>query len=140
MLPYLLALVAILIIVWLVLRKRKAMQAESETESDQNEDTQKTKSPWHAVSVRVGPDACLAAKTMEGRRFLAAEAPTLPLAECSDSEACQCRFIHHEDRRSGRDRRAPFAAGGTGTGTGIIEQERRQGGDRRKGDHDESAD
>lgn len=56
--------------------------------------------PYHAVSVKpplVG--ACMAAQRCAGKRFLSTEAPTLPLAQC-DAASCQCRYRHHEDRRS----------------------------------------
>ena len=139
MLPYLLALVAVLII-WFILRQRAAYKNETKVELNDFEGVPQSKSPWHAVSVRVGPEGCLAAKTLEGHRFLAAEAPTLPLTECSDSEACECRFIHYEDRRAGGDRRAPFSSGATGTGTGVVGTERRQGGGRRSTDHGETDD
>ena len=72
---------------------------------------------------RYSENACLAAKQMTGRRFLASAAPKLPLPECTVAE-CHCSFTHHDDRRSGYDRRSPF--GGTiSDGTGTFEQERR---------------
>ena len=63
---------------------------------------------------------------------------SLPLNNC-DAAKCSCRFVHHEDRRSGKDRRSPFGSGGMGAVTGRFEQERRQGGDRRKHDDPESS-
>jgi hypothetical protein len=33
----------------------------------------------------------------------------LPLDECTQSETCRCRYVHHQDRRSQRDRRVNFA-------------------------------
>lgn len=56
--------------------------------------------PYHAVSINpplVG--ACAAAQRCAGKRFLSADAPTLPLAQC-DMSTCQCRYRHHEDRRT----------------------------------------
>lgn len=73
---------------------------------------------------------------MEGRRFLSTAAPKLPLPACDVLE-CNCRFIHHKDRRTGVERRSPFAPGGVGGISGKFEQEQRKGGDRRNGD-DES--
>ncbi len=64
--------------------------------------------PFHAVSVEPGLRACEAARKLEGRRFLSSSAPTLPVPECSRSK-CQCRYVHHNDRRSARDRRVNFA-------------------------------
>jgi hypothetical protein len=129
LLNYLLGLVALLVI-WLVFRRYQARKRE-QAEASSRSASPRRKSPYHAVSIRVGRSACLAAKTLEGRRYLATEAPQLPLAECSMSASCECRFIHHDDRRSGRDRRSPFAPGGVGTGTARLKQERRHGSDRR---------
>ena len=138
MLPYLLLLVAVLLLWWFVKRHR-ARQAEAAAEDEGISETARRRSPFHAVSVRVGRNACLAAKKIEGQRFLAVEAPPLPLSECSNSADCECRFIHHEDRRSGHDRRAPFTAGAVGSGTGRMLKERRQGSDRRRSDRQDAS-
>jgi hypothetical protein len=47
---------------------------------------------------------------MSGKRFLSGAAPRIPLPECDVLE-CKCRFVHHEDRREGDDRRNPFDQG-----------------------------
>ena len=60
--------------------------------------------PYHAVSIDLGSKACAAARQQEGRRFLSASAPMLPLKGCTQA-VCQCRYVHHQDRRSQRDRR-----------------------------------
>ncbi len=86
---------------------------------------------FHAVSIKFDADACLSAKSIQGRRYLAREAPSLPLDNC-DADSCNCRFVHHDDRRSGKDRRTPFGSAGMGAVTGRFERERRQGGDRRQ--------
>ena len=54
--------------------------------------------PWHAVSIEGAHPACKTASRLKGQRFLAREAPTLPLADCSPQH-CRCRFRHQEDRR-----------------------------------------
>jgi hypothetical protein len=59
---------------------------------------------YHAVSIEPGSRACAAARQQEGRRFLSAVAPILPLKGCTLA-TCQCRYAHHQDRRSNRDRR-----------------------------------
>jgi hypothetical protein len=64
--------------------------------------------PYHAVSIETGPRSCAKAREMEGRRYLSASAPMLPLAGCT-SPVCQCRYAHHQDRRIPRDRRVNFA-------------------------------
>lgn len=54
---------------------------------------------WHAVSITTGSYCCEAARGVIGRRFLAAQAPRLPLPECTAPEACTCKYKHHSDRR-----------------------------------------
>ena len=60
--------------------------------------------PYHAVSIEPGSRCCKDARKLEGHRFLATGAPTIPLKGCT-SASCQCRYIHYNDRRSNRDRR-----------------------------------
>ena len=61
--------------------------------------------PFHAVSIEPLQGGCIAAKSIMEKRFLSEGTPSLPLAKC-DATQCQCRYIHHSDRRSGaRDRR-----------------------------------
>lgn len=90
---------------------------------------------FHAVSVRFGADACATARDLHGLRFLVAESPSLPLAGC-DAADCQCRIVHHRDRRSGEDRRQPFQSGFGGSAT-RIELDRRVSPDRRAGPRDQ---
>jgi hypothetical protein len=54
---------------------------------------------YRAVTVYSKIDCCQAAARLEGQKFLAAHAPQLPLGGCSQSERCQCRYRHLEDRR-----------------------------------------
>lgn len=59
---------------------------------------------FRAVSVRFDEaDACPAVRALESRRFLCADAPALPLAECT-ADTCSCRFERHADRRAGARR------------------------------------
>ena len=128
----LVALVALLVLLWFLLMRRSSKPdaaAQPQLERRQSDGT----GEFHAVSIRFDADACLHAKALQGRRFLAREAPPLPLDNC-DANQCNCRFAHHKDRRSGKDRRSPFGSAGMGAVTGRFEQERRQGGDRRKHD------
>ena len=129
----LLGIALIMLLVWLYLRQRGEKAKPAEPAVDDS-----TKSAYHAVSIKYDTNACAASQKMSGRRFLSSEAPRLPLPECDVSE-CNCRFAHHQDRRSSRDRRSPFAASGFGGGTGSYEQERRERKDRRKSaDSDDS--
>ena len=57
------------------------------------------RNPFHAVAIDCGRGrACQTARRLQGQRFLASEAPRLPLADC-DSATCACRYQHYEDRR-----------------------------------------
>lgn len=62
---------------------------------------------FRAVSIRPGEGSCEAAKQFGKLRFLSAKAPRLPVPECT-AAACNCRYVHFADRRSGRDRRARY--------------------------------
>jgi len=62
---------------------------------------------YQAASINYGGCACAAVKAMGEQRFLAAEAPQLPLGTC-DSAKCQCRYVRHVDRRAKEDRRAIY--------------------------------
>lgn len=124
----LIGIVVVLLLVWLVLRLR----SKSDKPDDPATDTPAKKTTaYHAVSIKFEKNACEAAREMSGRRFLSSAAPRLPLPECDVLE-CRCRFAHHSDRRSSKDRRSPFAAAGFGSGTGSFEKERREKQDRRK--------
>jgi len=125
----LLVLALILAVAWLVTRIRRG--GEDATDAGSSSGPVHKDPTYHAVSIKYSSSACDAAKAMAGVRFLSTEAPRLPLPECNAAE-CQCRFAHHPDRRSNRDRRSPFAPGGFGGGTGSFEQERREKKDRRK--------
>ena len=118
----------LLVAIWWLVRKRRESQ---ESAAEPTFRTRKTTTAYHAVSIIFPKDACNAAKAMAGRRFLATAAPKLP--DC-DASACTCRFAHHDDRRSGKDRRSPFSPTQTITGTGSYTVEKRKGEDRRKSD------
>ena len=124
-------LVVLLLVVVAGLLYYRRRQAQQQIESAKRERrVASSDSRYHAVSIRFEANACAAAKALAGTRFLATEAPNLPLATC-DASSCQCRFVHHQDRRSSKDRRSPFAAGGIPGGTGKFVAERRAGNDRR---------
>ncbi len=124
-------IVVALLLIWLWVRRRNASTNDQAKLAAPRVGQKSTE--FHAVSIRFESNACKAAREMEGRRFLSSAAPRLPLPEC-DVLDCNCRFIHHKDRRSGTDRRSPFGPGGVGGGTGRYEQEQRKGRDRRKSD------
>jgi len=55
--------------------------------------------PWHAVSIAPCKQACVPARHAFRVRYLSKQAPPLPLAGCT-TRNCECRYRHHEDRRS----------------------------------------
>ncbi len=61
------------------------------------------RNPYHAVAISSPAGACEHALSLRGRRFLAAEAPLLPLPGCS-AAVCSCIYQHFEDRRQQRRR------------------------------------
>ena len=126
---YALALIALLLI-WLWVRRRQAKQLEVALKADRTRSVSKN-TAYHAVAIRADGNCCDAARRLQGTRFLSTEAPPLPLPDC-DAAECTCRFAHYNDRRSGKDRRTPFGAGGFATGSGRYEEERREGKDRRR--------
>jgi len=63
--------------------------------------------PYHAVSIEAGNRACAEANARDGRRYLSTAAPMLPLRGCTQS-TCQCRYVHHKDRRNSQERRVNF--------------------------------
>ena len=126
----LVGLVVVLMLLWYLLMRRSSGSAA--TQQPRLEQTE-AGGDFHAVSIKFDADACLNAKALQGRRFLASDAPNLPLDNC-DAARCNCRFVHHDDRRSGKDRRSPFGSAGMGAVTGRFEKERRDGDDRRQHD------
>jgi len=92
-------------------------------------------SAFHAVSIKVGPNACEAAKSMADKRFLSGAAPKIPLPNCNNLE-CKCRFVHHKDRREGDERRSPFGQSIASTTTGSYAKEQREVEDRRSDSND----
>ena len=121
-----LGVLLVLAIAWLVVRIRRGT-----TEQKAEQEPARQTGQFHAVAIKYSENACNAAKAMTGRRFLANAAPRLPLPDC-DFDNCRCQFAHYEDRRSGRDRRSPFAPAGSAGSTGSYSRERRARGDRRK--------
>ena len=129
----LLLLVVGLLIAWYFYRQ--GLDKPEERKERRISPALKNSSRFHAVSVKPGTYACSAANNIAGQRFLASQAPSLPLPDC-DADTCECHFVHHNDRRTGKDRRSPFTSGGIAAATGTFSGERRKGDDRR----DESED
>ena len=55
---------------------------------------------FRGVQVNIDPESCCeAAKAISGKRFLEANTPMLPLAEC-DANDCRCTYKRFGDRRT----------------------------------------
>jgi hypothetical protein len=80
-----------------------------------------TRSRWGAASIVPGSGSCEAALALKGRRFLGAEAPRLPLAECTCVQSCRCVYRKYSDRRAG-PRRAEEHSGLRRAGTSGPER------------------
>ncbi len=130
-LPILVLILALLLaIAWLMRKRAESADSGSSTHLRRKGGT----TEYHSVSISLSKNACAAAQDLSGHRFLATTAPILPLPEC-DADECTCRFKHHEDRRSGNDRRNPFSPGVIRSGTSAGQSEHRDGTDRRKKDN-----
>jgi len=61
---------------------------------------------FHGVSLHLCDHACDCVCYVRNQRYLASEVPALPIYGCTNRQ-CSCTYLHHEDRRSGEDRRYP---------------------------------
>jgi hypothetical protein len=66
--------------------------------------------PFQAISIYCGVKSCAIARRFRDHRFLARDAPQLPLSGCTMAGACQCRYLKHKDRRAERRRFVDFAS------------------------------
>lgn len=86
---------------------------------------------YQAVGVIACSRACQAVAQVQGQRFLARQAPRLPLPDCDRAASCSCRFEKYADRRSVAQR-SPYnnASGFTYGGTERRRLRGRRAGDR----------
>lgn len=124
-------ILVLLLVIWLYVRQRQEKSSSATTRKAKPRAKKST--PYHAVVIKFSQNGCAAAKAIAGRRFLATEAPTLPLPEC-DVSNCDCHFVHFDDRRARQDRRSPFATTMSTDGTGSFKKERRDRKERRADD------
>ena len=132
--PVLMIMILIIaLVVWWYIRQRQPgekTRAKSTTRLRPSKST-----AYHAVAIKFSKQGCSEAKALAGTRFLATEAPTLPLPNCKVND-CDCHFTHYDDRRLRNDRRSPFATSISTDGTGSYKKERRDRKDRRADDDD----
>jgi hypothetical protein len=103
---------------WLAARRRNAPKPEPRDK--------KPAGRFGAVAIRVRKGACDAARALEGQRFLAKDAPPLPLPQCTSAQ-CSCGFAKLSDRRTEGRR---FELGGLSAAQ-FLTTNRRQKRDRR---------
>lgn len=77
------------------------------------------------VSIAHGENACDAVRRIHGIRQHISQIPILPLADC-DCTQCNCKYVHHEDRRGPLRERRSFSAS-----TADLQDRRRSAGRRR---------
>jgi hypothetical protein len=82
-----------------------------------------------AVEIRVRSGACAAARAFQGKRFLAQEAPALPLPDCT-APHCSCAFVKLSDRREDERRSEHEGL----SAQAFIDNDRRARDDRRNAD------
>lgn len=63
---------------------------------------------YHAVTIRAVAGGCNAVRDLKDRVFLAAEAPLLPLRDCTSPDQCQCHYAKRGDRRDSYGDRRGF--------------------------------
>ena len=90
------------------------------------EKKEKPAKSYHSVVIKSVASSCVTAKALKGIRFLSTEAPSLPLEDC-DVDACNCRYEHYTDRRSGPRRHEELG----GSRVPSVSGEKRQEIDRR---------
>ena len=98
-------IIIVVLIVAAAILLRSAKKPASPKSSDRRSGARSSR--YRGVSCHPPTQSCEAAVKIAGSRFLVAEAPELPLPECSVYR-CRCKYRHHEDRRDeDADRRVP---------------------------------
>jgi hypothetical protein len=64
--------------------------------------------PFQAIAIYRGIQCCELARKFGEHRFLAKDAPALPLKGCSMPERCDCRYLKYKDRRAETRRTVDF--------------------------------
>ncbi len=62
---------------------------------------------FHGVAVHPRDENCCSAvQTLNGKRFLSADAPVLPLTDCANPSGCRCVYERFDERRGSLRREA----------------------------------
>ncbi|MCP5472417.1 MAG: hypothetical protein H7A18_10135 [Sinobacteraceae bacterium] len=111
-------------------RARRAPEARVSPAGSSHPSNPPRVNAYQAVSVLACPHACAAACQVQGQRFLARQAPQLPLADCARPSTCRCRYQKFVDRRSSQQR-SPY---NNPMALGYASHEKRRNRGRRAGD------
>lgn len=98
-------LVILLFCVWLWLHYRSKLDLSHKQHQSTHPSETHVKT-YHATSIHLCSAPCKCVLPLKGKRFLANEVTALPVQGCTNQK-CTCTYVHHEDRRSGDDRRVP---------------------------------
>jgi len=82
------------------LAKKKPKKEKYSARPFQQHTKEYTKGKAHAaVTIAYPVTACEAVKALNEKRFLVRKAPLLPLRDCTQTNTCECKYMHHADRR-----------------------------------------
>ncbi len=84
------------------LRKRRRSKDSRKGPSGRSQSPIRTaRKIFHGVCISADEqEACAAARELANVRFLADDAPMLPLKDCTNPSGCRCRYQHFDDRRT----------------------------------------
>jgi hypothetical protein len=83
---------------WLLIHRRRAGNRPPQPKTRVAQPS-KAGGRFGSVQIRTRGGACGAARALEGQRFLAKDAPSLPLSDCTSGQ-CSCSFTKLSDRRT----------------------------------------
>lgn len=102
------ASLALIVLLFFIIKALRIHKDQSKpNRNSESIPSQQTAKHYHSVSIAPGIKACSAVMEIKNKRFLASEAVPFPLPDCNIQD-CQCRYIHHDDRRKAEDRRHEF--------------------------------
>lgn len=98
-------------LVWVVLRTRSEQPVASaqpqQLAPSPRPAPRRPATSWGRMVVVPDPaNACLAALKIQGQSLSTEAAPRLPLADCTMTDRCQCRYVPAPERRATKERRS----------------------------------
>jgi len=120
-------------------RKKKSIKGsygyvrEDKQAANQHTKEAASKNLFASVSIAHDFDSCETVQGYSNIRFLTKDAPLVPLKNCAKKHICNCKYIHHKDRRSA-SRRSSFNAGSSSILENSMTNDKRKSSGRRWGD------